>query len=287
METKFLVKRINSLNTDASRAPLIIETYRILGEGSFGKVYKGYSENMPSEILAIKQIPREMIETKEFNESVENEINVMKKLEHENIVKLKGARFTEKNIYIITEFCPDGTLFSIKSSLTIPQTLICMKQIVEGVMHAHSKNIIHRDLKPANIMLDNGILKICDFGFARFVNDLYDELKMSCKKGTYNYMAPEVFYGEEYNSKCDVWSLGVIFYELIYKMLPWSGGSVKEMFSTMKTCKLQFPDIVDYDEDIRDLISKMMEINIEKRFDLQNVRNHKVFQRKIPNILKI
>ena len=79
----------------------------------------------------------------------------------------------------------------------------------------------------------------------------------------------------------------MIFYELIYKILPWSGGSVKEMFNTMKTCQLQFPDIVDYDEDIRDLISKMMEVNIEKRLDLQNVKNHKVFQREIPNILKI
>lgn len=287
METKFLFKRINSLILDTSRYPLIIETYRILGEGSFGKVFKGYFENMPSEALAIKQIPREMTETRQFNESVENEINVMKKLEHENIVRLKGARFTEQNIYIITEFCPDGTLFSIKSFLTLPQSLICMKQIVEGMMYAHSKNIIHRDLKPANIMLDNGILKICDFGFARFVENLSDQLKMSCKKGTYNYMAPEVFYGEEYNSKCDVWSLGVIFYELIYKILPWSGGSVKEMFNTMKTCKLQFPDIVDDDEDIRDLISKMMDVNIEERLDLTSVRNHKVFQREIPNILKI
>ena len=279
LDSPFRLKKIGSL--------LLNPSY-VLGEGCYGKVYRGHVEDDPTELVAIKQISVAIssAEKDKLDVNIENEICVMEKLKHENIIQFKGLRCTKNNVYIITEYCPDGNLELINSQITtITQALTCLKQIVNGMLYAHSKNIIHRDIKPANVLLNKGTLKICDFGFAKFVDNLFDYMKMTAKKGTLNYMAPEVFYGEPYNSKCDVWSVGILFYELIYKFLPWYGSSVVKLFENIKENEFDLPDINNVDDDVKDLLRKMLTVDPEKRLDLDGIIQHKVFKKKIPKTL--
>ena len=280
LDSPFRLKKIGSLLLNPS-CPL--------GEGCYGKVYRGHVEDNPLELVAIKQISLEIspAEKDKLDTNIENEISVMEKLKHENIIQFKGLRCTKNNVYIISEYCPDGNLESINSQITtLTQALTCLKQIVDGVLYAHSQNIIHRDIKPANVLLNKGTLKICDFGFARFVDNLFDEKKMTAK-GTPNYMAPEVFYGKPYNGKCDVWSIGVLFYELIYKFVPWYGSTVFKLFENIKENKLDLPDINNVDDDVKDLLRKMLTVDPEERLNLQGIFQHKVFKRKIPKTLRL
>jgi len=132
-----------------------------LGEGVFGMVYKGYEINNPSNQVAIKQVNINVSEQdlKALKKLLETEVMVMMSLSHENIIKFEDVSITSNNIYIITELCNGGDLDHIKKDLTIEQTLICIKQIVTGMLYANSQKVIHRDLKPANILVHDGIIK--------------------------------------------------------------------------------------------------------------------------------
>ncbi len=92
-------------------------------------------------------------------------------------------------------------------------------QIVNGVNQLNKLHIVHRDIKPANILYHKGIFKVADFGLAKYVQDQYQMLMT--RVGTPFYMAPQILKNQKYSSKCDIWSLGVIFYQLIFGILPW------------------------------------------------------------------
>ena len=142
-------------------------------------------------------------------------------------------------------------------------------------------NIMHRDLKLENILLKNGIVKISDFGMANLVEMKDTKKKIVSKKGNPLYVAPEIFYNEKVDEKCDVWSLGIIFYELIYKTLPWNGKSAIDLFrNNISKKKISFPKGADDDSEIQDLISKMLQTDKNKRISIQEVLEHEALQRK-------
>ena len=260
-----------------------------LGAGAFGEVFKGYEKADPSNLFAIKQVSinvsdKELLFLKNF---LENEVLVMESLSHPNIIKCFDMSITSNNIYIITELCNQGDLDAHKQDLTVNESLICLKQIVKAMLYANTENIIHRDLKPANILLNDGVLKLADFGFARFVDDPDVQKKMTCKKGSPLYMAPEVYDGEQYDAKCDVWSVGIMFYDMLFKKTPWYGSSAPDLFNNnIKLKPLKFPKNTDVDEEIIDLITKMLALNKKERFSFKEVSEHDVLQRKIPDKLK-
>ena len=259
---------------------LLIDLTLFLGSGSYGQVYKGYLDPLPLDPLAIKVISLSLPDKElcELTSLITNEVSVMRKLQHDHIVSLKDVRATKNNVYIATEFCPGGDLEAAKMKINPKQAVICLKQMVLAMIYANSLNIIHRDIKPGNILLKDGLLKICDFGFARFVSDPLIYAKMTAKKGTQKYMAPEVFMGEEYNSKCDVWSVGVVFYELIYKYTPWYGKNAPLLFENIKETPLSFREDVEVEEGVQELIRKMLRIDQKKRWDFNKVLEHRVLK---------
>ena len=103
-----------------------------------------------------------------------------------------------------------------------------MKQICNGFKDLHEKNIIHRDIKPANFLIHKGVVKIADFGFARVVESV-DETAKHTVLGSPLYMAPQLLDKKEFNSKCDIWSLGVTIYELLFGRTPFTANSPKAL----------------------------------------------------------
>ena len=260
-----------------------------LGEGAFGVVFRSYLKTDPSDLYAIKQVNINVSEKElEFLKGLlEREVEVMQTLSHENIMKLIDISITANNIYLITELCNGGDLNGYKLDLTVDETLTCIKKIVKAMRYANSLNVIHRDLKPANVLVHDGVIKLADFGFARFVDNPNISDKMTCKKGSPLYMAPEVYFGKKYDAKCDVWSVGVMFYEMIFKKLPCYGSCAPDHFNNnFKVKPLKFPKDQKVDPLILDLITNMLQLKQKNRFDFKEVEDHEVFKRKIPDKLK-
>lgn len=251
-----------------------------LGRGSYGIVYKAIKSADPSKILAIKMLTKKDLNPKiieRFEELISREIDVLKDLQHINIVHLDDVKVTANNIYLIFEFCSGGSLKGFldsgkkMSEKEVVKAVICL---LNGMDYYINKKIIHRDLKPANILVAEGNqMKICDFGFGRFVQDVNQEAVMTFNVGSPLYLAPEVYNREEYNYKCDIWSLGIMFYEMLFGKTPWHGKSAPDLFDqNIKVKPLEFPDNIPIRKDIKQIIKRILTINQKDRIDIKELK---------------
>ena len=186
---------------------------KALSYGKFSTVYKGYKINNRSIPLVIKKIKKNI-----HKKYVKEEIAIMKCLTHKNVLTLQEGLYDKKKLYLVLEYCNSGNILQyIRSSdHTYDQSYIT--QIIEGMKYLYKQNIIHRDIKPENILIHNHIIKICDFGLSKsmYLNNIQNSI---C--GSPNYIAPELFTNKKYSRKSDIWSLGIILYEIIYKTHPY------------------------------------------------------------------
>ena len=263
-------------------ADYVFNDQSLLGAGAFGRVYQGYHVDDKTTPLAIKQISLQVIPERMEGliTSINREVNVLSKICHENIVKFKDFLLTNNNIYLVTEFCNKKNLEELmirKGSLKVRHALVIVNHIADAMAYLNSKDIIHRDLKPANILIHDHMAKVADFGLARMVNDLTISLTEGI--GTPLYMAPEVYEGTylENKFKCDVWSLGMILYEMIFGHLPWIGKTEYMHFEEIRTKSLKFPKEHNVHKLVLDLITKMLEKDPEERIDFENILNHEAF----------
>tara|TARA_B100000925_G_scaffold159615_1_gene119841 strand:- start:59 stop:1216 length:1158 start_codon:yes stop_codon:yes gene_type:complete len=236
-----------------------------IGYGSFSIIYKGFkvaTHNEPKKTIAIKQITK-IIDNKYFN----NEISLMKKLKHPNILQLIDVVRTKGIVYIILEYCNGGDLSKYISSDNINQDYRYFSQILSGLEYLHKNNILHRDIKPQNILIHNNNIKISDFGFAKAFekNEL---ITTFC--GSPLYMAPEIIIDKEYNAQSDIWSLGVIIYELFTKSHPYYTSSKKELWDNIKSgIKIDFNKIDN--NSIRYFLEPLLISNPYNRCDWDNL----------------
>jgi len=194
-----------------------IEKYQInlkkkLGEGSYASVYLG--RNIESgENVAVKVIDRRQFMDSYNLKHLQSEIDIMKKVNHDNIVKLLDVYQTSNNLYIVAEYCEEGDLNCYlerhNKRLCESESKRLIKQIMKGAKYLHNNGIIHRDLKPANILIKNGVCKISDFGFAK---NMGNATVLKSIVGTPLYMSPQLLKGTKYTSKSDIWSIGLIYY---------------------------------------------------------------------------
>ena len=194
-----------------------------LGKGAYGEVYKGCTNMNENEVYAIKEIT---IPSK-FNDNYQiiigtarNEINILKTLNHENIVKYVESFENANNIYLVMEYCNDGNMehYIKNHDLAEKDVIALFRQIINGFKYLHKKDVCHRDIKPSNFLLDNMKIKISDFGFARVI---LNEAWTGSHIGTYPYMAPQILQGKLYNNMSDIWSLGVTLFFMLFKRIPW------------------------------------------------------------------
>eukprot|EP01080_Neovahlkampfia_damariscottae_P008167 gene8167-12627_t len=240
-----------------------------LGDGTYGVVYLAHEEttNQP---VAIKQINVESF-PKKLLEAVESEKDTLRSVKHPNIIKLFDIYQNSTKVFFVTEFCGGGDLSQfIASYKTMDENLIkkIIFEIASGLSELHYKKIVHRDLKPANILLSNKknpSFKIADFGFAKFIDENILS-KTIC--GTVLYMAPEIIKGTGYDQKVDLWSLGVMWYELIYKRNPFSKSTNKQQFlQSVISGNIEFED-VNYSKECIELIKKLLEKDPKKRISI-------------------
>ena len=163
------------------------------------------------------------------------EIDILKNLDHPNILRLYEVFEDKKYIYLVTEYCQGGELFDeiiARGKFNEQDAAVVIKQLLSAISYCHSKKVCHRDLKPENILIDNKEtlqIKLIDFGTSQRFEDAEN---MELVLGTAYYIAPEVLRGH-YDEKCDIWSIGVIMYILLSGEPPFPGSDDKEILKSV------------------------------------------------------
>ncbi|WOL04028.1 serine/threonine-protein kinase TIO isoform X1 [Canna indica] len=221
-----------------------VEDYHVVGlvgEGSFGKVYKG-RRKYTRQTVAMKFILKHGKTEKDIH-NLRQEIEILRKLKHENIIEMLDAFETPQEFCVVTEFA-QGELFEVLEDdkcLPEEQVQAIAKQLVKALYYLHSNRIIHRDMKPQNILIGAGsIIKLCDFGFARAMSA--NTVVLRSIKGTPLYMAPELVREQPYNHTADLWSLGVILYELFVGQPPFYTNSVYALIRHIVKDPVKYPE---------------------------------------------
>jgi serine/threonine protein kinase len=266
-----------------------ITNYNI-AKGAFASIHKGkhiYSNCK----VAIKEIKLNGGQIKNY---VKREIEIHRSLEHPNIVKVLDVVYEPSSIYIIMEYCQYGDLqkFQNKKPFSHKYIQYYMLQLRDALQYLRSKNIVHRDLKPQNILLTSPLqIKITDFGLARYINidkDKYNDLHntppehedlFSTYCGSPIYMSPELLNHQQYNSKSDLWSIGIILYELITGIPPFIANNLKQLTHKINTEKINL-DCIDktlITDNCFDLLRNLLSHDKTHRADWDYFFNHKWF----------
>lgn len=265
-----------------------------IGKGSFSIVY--YATDNDGNEYAIKGINIKDIDSTTVDKFM-RELSISEKMKHENVVKCIQTFKTDTHYYIVSEFCNCGTfaelIKKIKDVEPIKKENLCLyylTQLKDALQYLNINKIVHRDLKPMNILMtknnspdgDNKIIvKLADFGFARYFDSMpeknsgYDDTIASIC-GTPNYMAPELLINARYNTKADLWSFGVIMYEMLYSTnlynYPKNFAKLRELIMTKK---ITFEKT--FSNKCLNLLKKLLQTNPSKRIEWDDFFNHTWF----------
>ncbi|EDL00342.1 serine/threonine kinase 36 (fused homolog, Drosophila), isoform CRA_a, partial [Mus musculus] len=225
---------------------LAMEKYHVLemiGEGSFGRVYKG-RKKYSAQVVALKFIPKLGRSEKELR-NLQREIEIMRGLWHPNIVHMLDSFETDKEVVVVTDYA-EGELFQIledDGKLPEDQVQAIAAQLVSALYYLHSHRILHRDMKPQNILLaKGGGIKLCDFGFARAMST--NTMVLTSIKGTPLYMSPELVEERPYDHTADLWSVGCILYELAVGTPPFYTTSIFQLVSLILKDPVRWPSTI-------------------------------------------
>ena len=255
----------------------------VLGEGTFGIVEKVIHKKT-NIVRALKKINKRNQITTETE--ILNEVDILKKLDHPNIVKLFEFYNSKENYYLVTEFCKEGELFDYVTNFGAfkeAQAAYIIYQLLSAVYFCHSSKILHRDLKPENIIIEsskkNNFLnvKVIDFGTAKMFEKNKSEKRQI---GSSYYMAPEVL-NKNYTEKCDLWSVGVILYILLTKLPPFGGKTDEIIYSKIKKGVYSIVDtpLNTCTSEVKDLIANLLIINPTMRFSAEHALKHEWFDK--------
>ena len=240
-----------------------------LGTGSFSKVNLVCHKQNPSECFAMKEVH---LKNEKDRKLVFQEINLHMTLVHDNVIRFMDYIEMGDKVYIFLEYAPNGDLFGfVNKNKPNEQTLLKLfYQTCVAIQYIHSKNIMHRDLKPENILLDaDHNVKLCDFGWSA---EYYEDVNRETLCGTFEYMAPEVFFRNKQTKKTDIWALGVLLYELFHGYAPFRGMRMDTVMHAIMRNVVAFKK--NLDPSIKDLIIKILVFDPKKRPTIEDILQH-------------
>jgi calcium-dependent protein kinase len=278
-----------------------LKFYESLGKGNYGEVFMTKKEGI-EEQFATKIVDKNILTNDKLMNYLKKEIQILKEIKHENIVKLFEVKENKDSFFLVMELCNGGDLskclekYKEKYNKSFSEEIVqyLMKQIVTAIKYCHSKKILHRDIKPENILIKfnskediknidmlKSKVKIIDFGFARYLPDseyastvvgspaymdpglLEKYLKLKNKEKTNNYT---------YNEKVDIWSLGIICYEMIIGTLPFHSNNVDGLLNDEKKGKYSLP--TNLSKELVSFINGMLRYDLNKRLSIDALYKH-------------
>lgn len=246
------------------------EITELIGEGGMADVYKA-NDNVENKIVAVKILKKEFAENEEFLRRFRNESKAIAVLSHPNIVKVFDVGFSDKIQFIVMEYIDGINLkqyMEKEGALTWKDSVHFVIQILRALQHAHNKGIVHRDIKPQNIMMfDDGTIKVMDFGIAKFARE---DGKTATDQaiGSVHYISPEQASGGVTNEKSDIYSVGVMLYEMLTGQKPFDTDNPVSVAVMHMQSKAIPPREVNPDipQALEKIIMRAMEKEPEKRY---------------------
>lgn len=242
-----------------------------LGEGGMAAVYKAYQPSM-ERYVAVKVLPRQMAESEEFITRFKREARMLAQLQHPHILPVFDYGESDGYTYIVMSFVQSGTLADLLKTrrLSLPEIRRMMTQIGDALGYAHTRGMIHRDVKPSNVLLDErGNCLLTDFGLARMTEAVSARLTSSgAIMGTPAYMSPEQGAGTKLDGRSDIYSLGIILYEMITGQVPYSAETpiaivFKHIQDPLPAARKLVPDL---SEDLERVLLKSLAKKPEDRY---------------------
>ena len=233
--------------TKGNRAELVGGRWTLgekLGRGSFATVWRGTCAKTGVEV-AVKEIDCERL-SKKLRESLKLEVEVMRKMRDDHILRFIDMETSKDTVYIVLEYCGGGDLSQfIKRHGRVDESAAkrFMLQLARGLRAMRKAQLVHRDLKPQNLLLTsddlNAELKIADFGFARYIRESEGMADTVC--GSPLYMAPEVLNYQKYDAKADLWSVGAILFEMLVGAVPFTGQNQVQLLRNIQKTEFKIP----------------------------------------------
>lgn len=273
-------KKAKKDGKDADKQPSVEDKYflkELLGTGAFSVVRLAESKERVGQMYAIKIIDKKALKGKE--DSLENEIKVLRRLQHPNIVQLLETYEDKSKVYLVMELVTGGELFDRiveKGSYTEKDASDLIRQVLEAVEYMHEQGVVHRDLKPENLLYyspeEESKIMISDFGLSK----MEDSGIMATACGTPGYVAPEVLAQKPYGKAVDVWSIGVISYILLCGYPPFYDENDANLFAQILKGEFEFdsPYWDEISDSAKDFIRQLMCVNVEKRYSCRQALAH-------------
>ena len=286
-------KSIESQKNIPDEIPLNINIFSIgkcLGHGQYGRVYFA-EDKFLNKKFALKTIEKKML-NKNYSQ-LKYEIEIHVRLKHKNIIEMYAYFYDENFIYILFEYARFGSLFDVLKTqnklITKEKIFQIIYQISKALLHLKQKKIVHKDIKLENILVTdlnekNIIVKLGDFGCATqcFTKKIFQ----FSKKGTAQYLSPEIIITHKFDYKADVWALGIIIYEILTGISPFGCENNNKIYDEIKNYS-DFKSISEpikklhVDEDLVDLLAKMLEKDCNKRINVEQILESKYILKNI------
>ncbi|CAD0197049.1 unnamed protein product [Chrysodeixis includens] len=244
---------------------------RPLGKGKFGNVYLA-REKESHYVVALKVLFKSQILDSEIEHQVRREVEIQCRLRHPNILRMYGYFHDEKRIYLILEYAKHGSLYKLlkeRERFDEKTVAVYIRDLTRALVYCHTKKVIHRDIKPENLLIGhNGELKIADFGWS--VHSPSSRRMTLC--GTLDYLSPEMIEGKPHSYAVDIWSLGVLCYELLVGLPPFDAKDSHQTYRKIRYVIIKYPDFIT--DKAKDLMGKLLVIEPEQRLSLVKVLQH-------------
>lgn len=276
-EKNYWINAFNSLtNLPEFKFREYFDGIKVIGRGKYGKVMLARQKSTNMEV-AVKAIRKSNVEVS--NQSVLMEKNALIRSEHNFVVKLFSSFQTSKKFYFVMELVSGGDLrhhLAKAGRIDVESAKIYIAELLLALEYLHSHGIIHRDLKPENILLDEtGHVKIVDFGLAKILQTPDSSTNTFC--GTLDYLAPEVIQNKQYSTAIDIWSLGIIAYELVFGKTPFHSDNESVMCRYITSKKnLDLPP--DTDQHFASFLEEVLNKDQFERPSAVSLKEHQFFE---------